>query len=185
MEAGIPPEWKRQWEQIVEQLHDPLKLRATVLGLLFVAGYLSIYRPLSGEIAILNRQLKEARTRLETIEKIELLQARRAGLRKKVPPQPTINYWSEHLIGGVRDSGVQLRSLETKPQKIKAGDLQVVYIDLEVEAQSSELYRLVRWVENNEWMMRIVRFRFKKEPDAIKAKLTVAILATQDKAHGA
>ncbi len=185
MDAGIPPEWKQQWDQLVEQLHDPLKLRATALGIVFVIGYLTIYRPINQEITILNRQLKDARSRYETIEKIELLRARRAGLRKRIPETPTINFWSEYIIGGVRDSGVRLRSLETKPQKIKVGDLQAIYLDIEVDAESEQLYRLIRWFEDSKWMIRIVRFRFKKEPDGIKSKMTVAVLATQDKAHGA
>lgn len=185
MDAGIPPEWKRQWAQVVEQLHDPFKLRVTTLVVVFAVGFLAIYRPINQEITILGRELTAAKDRLTTIEKVELLRAHRARLRERVPETPTINFWSEHLISGVRGSGVRLRSLETHPQKIKIGDLQVMYIDIEVEAQSDQLYHLLRWLENNEWMIRIIRFRFKKEPESIAAKLTVAILISQDKKHGA
>ncbi len=185
MDTGIPPEWKKQWEQVVEQLRDPFKLRVTALLIVFAAGFLAVYRPINQEIMILGRQLEGAKDRLATIEKVDLLRARRARLRARIPQTPTINFWSEHLIGGVRESGVMLRSLETHPQKIKIGDLQAMYIDIEVEAQSDQLYHLVRWLEASKWMIRIIRFRFKKEPDSVVAKLTVAILVSQDKKHGA
>jgi len=185
METGIPPEWKEQWDELIKQLQDPFKLRMTTLGIVVAIGFMAIYRPMDAQVQVLRRDLKTAQQRQASIQQVENLRKRRLDLLENLPEHGTLNFWQEYFLAGIRDSGVDLRALESMPKKTKMGDLQVVYLDIEAEGSYDDLFKLLAWIEDNEWFTRVIRMRLKGKNGRIESKFTVAILVSQGKSHGA
>lgn len=185
IETGIPPEWKEQWEQGLEQLEDPLKLKFISLGLVVAIGFFAVYRPFDDDIRILKRQISEQQSRAAMIQKVEALEKTRASMLGKIPENGNVNFWTEYLIGGVRESGVVLTTLESDIKKLKIGHFQPVQFKIEVEGTYPEIYRLIAWIEEGEWFARVSRMRFRKRTHTIEAALTVAVLADMGGKPGA
>jgi len=185
IDTGIPPEWKEQWNELVKQLHDPFKLRIAVLGGAATVGYFAFYRPIDAKITEVRRQVSAGRGRLEVVHQVESLKAKRAELRENFPEHPSINFWTEHFLEGIRDAGVALSELESQPKKLKIGDYQVIYFNMDVSGQYDQVHELLSWIENNRWYARVVRMNFKKKHSGIEAKLTVAVVVEQERSHGA
>lgn len=185
IDTGIPPEWKEQWDEIVKQLHDPFKLRITVLGVAAAIGFLGVYRPMDGKIAQARREVSASRSRMELVRQIESLRSKRAELRDNYPEHPTLNFWTEHFLQGIRGAGVALSELESEPKKLKLGDYQVIYFNLDVSGEYGQVRDLLVWIETNEWYSRVIRMNLKKKLARIEAKITAAVVIERESAHGA
>jgi hypothetical protein len=181
IETGIPPEWKEQWEQAIEQLEDPLKLKLVSIGIVLLAGFFAVYRPLDAEIALLRRDLAVQEARSATIRQVESMQATWRQLMRPIPEHGDVNFWTEYILASVQESGVVLRALESDIKKLKIGDLQAVYFKVEVEGQYHEVYDLVERLETGKWYARILRLRVKKRTRSIEAVLTVNVMASVKK----
>lgn len=184
IDTGIPPHWVEQWNEIVRQLHDPLKLRVTSLAVVGALGFLGVYRPMDAKIEQLRVDVTVQRNRARIIRQVETLRENRELLLTSFPEEPTLNFWTAHFLAGIRDSGVQLSELESFPKKIKMGKLQVTYFDLTCSGSYAELHQLLSWVEDNDWYMRVIRFAVSKKHTQLTSKITVAVLAAQDGAGG-
>jgi hypothetical protein len=134
---------------------------------------------MSSEISILRRDLKTDEDRLAVVREDEKLRAARSKLLENLPPNGDINFWTEYLLGGIRDSGVVLRTLESTYRKTKVGALQGVYFDVDVAGTYEQIHALVTWIESNEYFTRIVKLRFKSEEELVDGKLTLAVLVAQ------
>ncbi|TFH22138.1 MAG: hypothetical protein E4H03_09090 [Myxococcales bacterium] len=185
IETVIPPEWKEQWNELVKQLRDPFKLRLTVLGIAAAIGFFGVYRPMDKKITEVRREVGAGRARLDLIRQVESLRTKQAQLRESLPEYPSINFWTEHFLEGIRDTGVALSELESQPKKIKIGDYDVVYFNIDVTGQYDQVHALLSWIESNRWYSRVVRMNFKKKLNRIEAKLTVAVAVEKERSHGA
>jgi hypothetical protein len=185
METGLSPEMKQQLEELGRQLQDPFKLRVVTLAVVAALGFLAVYRPMDTKIQVLRRDLKASQERLATLEQVESLRDSKASLLANIPENPTLNFWQEHFLVGIRESGVNLRALESQTKKIKIADRQVIYLDIEAAGSYEELYNLLAWIDNNKWFSRVLRLNFKGKNGQIEARLTVAVLVAQEKSHGA
>jgi hypothetical protein len=184
MELGISPEWKRQIDDVVVQLRDPFKLRITSVAVVCILGFGTIYHPLDRDLTALRAELTAARTRESLVEHVEKLRAGRARILKLFPEKGDINFWSEYFLDGTRKTGVQLRSLESKIRPQKAGKLQGVYLDLEVDGSYKELHDFVAWVEQSQWFTRIIHLKMKNKDGKIEARITAAVMADQEQRNG-
>jgi hypothetical protein len=185
VELTVSPEFKRQWDELIKQLQDPFKLRIVSLTVVCLLGMFVVYRPLGTEITILRRDVRAAQGRVNTIHRIEALRAARTRLLKNLPENSDVNFWTQHYLAGIRQAGVNLRSLESIPKKTKVGSLRAVYLDIEFDGTYEQVYRMIDWIEHNEWFTRILRFGAKKKSDVIEGRLTAAILVSQKKiSHG-
>ncbi len=186
MQAGIPPQWKAQWDQVALQLQDPFKLRVVTLGAVALLGFFGVYRPMEGKIQTLRRDLKTAEQRLATIRVVGQLRATRVKLLESLPEHATLNFWQEHFLSAIRESNVVLRTLESLPKKQKVGELQVFYLEIEADGDYAQIHNLVSSIENGRWFARIIRMRAKGKLGTIQAKMTIAVLVAPDKqSHGA
>jgi len=185
METGLSPEMKQQLEELERQLHDPFKLRLVTLAIVCALGFLAVYRPMDSKIQLLRRDLKASDQRLKTLEQVQDLRTAKEHLLDNIPEHPTLNFWQEHFLAGIRESGVNLRALESQPKKVKIADRQVVYLDIEAAGSYEQVSNLVSWIENNKWFARIIRLNFKGKNGQVEARFSVAVLVTQEKGHGA
>jgi hypothetical protein len=184
MELGISPEWKHQVDDLVVQLRDPFKLRVTTIAIVCLFGFGLIYRPLNRDLTTLRSQLATARNREALIEHVEKLRAGRARILKLFPENGDVNFWSEYFLEGTRKTGVQLRALESKVRPQKAGKLQGVYFDLEVDGTYRSLHDFIAWIEQSPWFTRIVHLKMKNKDGKIEARITTAVMAEQERKSG-
>lgn len=89
MELAISPEWKRQFNDVVVQLRDPLKLRLAVIGVVCLLGFGLIYRPYNNELSQLRSDLSTAQNRESLVEHVEKLRAARTKILKLFPEKAT------------------------------------------------------------------------------------------------
>ena len=176
LDVAVPSQWKRQIEDLQVQLRDPFKLRVVVLALVAGLGLVGVYRPMSAELAIVRRDLKAAEDRLALVRQIEQLRTSRAKLLENLPQSGDINFWSEFLLGGIRDSGVILKTLESSYRKTKVGKLQNVYFDIETAGTFEQMYRLIAWLETEKYATRLTKLRIKGEHERIEARFAVSVL---------
>ncbi len=181
IDTSIPPEWKEQWQRILEQLHDPLKLQVTTLAIVAAAGLGLVYKPMSDHITSLRAELKASQSRLALVRKIEAMRTTKKLLVADLPPKGDANFWTEYMLEGVREAGVKLRNFEARPKsKLRVGHYTGLELKMEVEGDYAQIHSLISWVEHNEWFMRILEVRFEKKPLWIYAKLNIALLAQKD-----
>jgi len=185
LEVAVPPAWKKQWDDLLVQLRDPFKLRVTVVGAIAAAGLLGIYRPLSAEITIVRRDLKVAEDRLALVREIDGLRKVRTKLLENLPESCDINFWSAHMLTGIRESEVSLKTLDSSYRKTKVGKLMGAYYELEVAGTFQQIHSLVSWIESNKYFSRVVKVRFKGEKAGVEGKLTVAVLVAAEKSKAA
>ena len=184
MELAISPEWKRQFDDIVVQLRDPFKLRLTVIGLVCLVGFGLIYRPYNNDLATLRQDLAKAQSREELIEHVEKLRAARTKILKLFPDKGDGNFWSEYFLTGIRESGVQLRALESKVRPQKAGKLQGLYLEIEADGSYESLHKLIAWIEQSPYFTRVIHLKLKAKDGRIEARITAAVMAEQGQKRG-
>lgn len=184
MELGISPEWKRQIDDVVVQLRDPFKLRLTAIAVVCLIGFGIIYRPLSNDLTTLRRDLAAAQERERMIEHVEKLRSIRDRIHKLFPEKGDVNFWSEYFLEGTRTAGVQLRALESKVRPQKAGGLQGVYFDLEVDGTYRQIHDFITWLEKSPWFARIITLKLKNKDGKLESRITVAVMAMQEKVRG-
>jgi len=184
MELAVSPEWKRQFDDIVVQLRDPFKLRLAVIGLVCLIGFGLIYRPFNNNLSTLRQDLAKAQTREALIDHVEKLRAARSKILKVFPEKGDVNFWTEYFLSGIRESGVQLRALETKVRPQKAGKLQGLYLEIEADGSYESLHKFVAWIEQSPYFTRIVHLRFKARDARIETRITAAVMAEQEQKHG-
>jgi hypothetical protein len=173
-----------RWPSSETQLRDPFKLRVTTIAIVCLFGFGLIYRPLNRDLTTLRSQLATARNREALIEHVEKLRAGRARILKLFPENGDVNFWSEYFLEGTRKTGVQLRALESKVRPQKAGKLQGVYFDLEVDGTYRSLHDFIAWIEQSPWFTRIVHLKMKNKDGKIEARITTAVMAEQERKSG-
>lgn len=184
MELGISTDWKQQIDDIVVHLRDPFKLRLTAIGVVCLIGFGAIYRPLSGDLVLLRRDLSTAQERERVIEHVEKLRAVRARTHKLFPEYGDVNFWSEYFLDGTRKANTQLQGLESRLRPQKAGNLQAVYFDLEVAGSYQQIHDFVAWLEHSPWFARIITLKLKNKDGKLESRITVAVMAMQEKGRG-
>ncbi len=168
---------KAQLQRMTQELRNPQKLRFATLGLLAaILGF--VYYESTGTIATLRAQLKKEHERGHLIEETQVLRTTAVALDARFPQSGTVNFWTEYLLVGVRDSKLNLLNLEpVRLENKQYGRFQGVQIRMEVEGSYRDVYRLVAWIEKGRWPARLLRIQMKAGSKGLVAEMTVAVLA--------
>jgi hypothetical protein len=168
---------KAQLLRIAQELRDPQKLRFATLGLLAAVLGLVYYQS-TDTMGTLRTQLKKEQERGRLIEETQVLRTTEVALNNRFPPNGTVNFWTEYLLRGVRESKLNLLNLEpTRQENKQYGRFQGVQIRMEVEGSYRDVYRLVAWIEGGQWPVRVIRIQMKAGSKASVAEMTLAVLA--------
>ncbi len=140
--------------QLIELLHDPLKLRfivaATVLGI----GYAAIYMPLDRSTTAAMRKLTESETKLSLAGEVEQLRKQYQQVEKRLPKHVDADEWVQYVLGAIRRSPLKLNSFS--PGVTKAlGPYQMVFLSIKLSGTLNDLDQFLAWLESNDRLFRL------------------------------
>ena len=163
-------------------LRDPKKLRIAVLGLMILIAVGLVYMPLKRGIRDRERALKQEEERVRLSREIQLLEVNLARYRSQLPESADVNYWSEHLMNGMRQESLLLRSFEPKEQdRARVGQYTGLVIKMEVEGRFLPILRYLARLEYDEVFLRVAKIRMDDNNGTLVAAITVAVLTNRAK----
>jgi len=145
---------KTDFAKLLEQLHDPVRLRVLVTGIMLAVGYAGIYMPLSGRIEDTTRKLNKAHKRQALGKDIEYLQAEVDKFQARLPEKTDSNEWVQYMLGGIRKFPTKLIILDLDdPQTV--GPYGAVVFHIELAGEFNELDAFLHWLETNQRLFRV------------------------------
>ena len=150
---------KTDLAKLLEQLHDPVRLRVVVTGIMLAVGYAAIYMPLSDRIEDTTRKLNEAHKRQALGNDIQYLQAEVDKFQARLPADDNgaktdSNEWVQYMLGGIRKFPAKLITLDLDdPQTV--GPYRAVVFHIELAGEFYELDAFLHWLETNQRLFRV------------------------------
>jgi Tfp pilus assembly protein PilO len=140
--------------QLLEQLHDPVRLRfivaATVLGI----GYAVVYLPLDRGTTAATCKLRDSETRLSLADSVEQLRRQYQQVEKRLPKQVDADEWVQYVLAAIRRSPLKLDAFS--PGVVKPlGPYQMVFLSIKLSGSLADLDQFLAWLESNERLFRI------------------------------
>ena len=179
MDLGIDKAKIVQYKALLEQyLSDPVKLRLTTVGGLFILAVVLIYMPLSKKIDETKRFLAAEKERSGYIADCEKLQKQAAVFRALMEEKSDTNQWVQYMLEGLGKFQVKLRGMESKQQR-KVGPYRAVVFSMEIEGPYPELKKFVEWLESSQSLIRIDSLQFEKGPKNLLMKILVLGIVTK------
>ena len=140
--------------QLIELLHDPMKLRFIVAAAVLGIGYAVVYMPLDTSTTAATRKLAEAAKKLGLAEEVEQLRKQYRQVEKRLPKRVDADEWVQYVLGGIRRSPLKLDSFSpgvTKP----LGPYQMVFLSIKLSGTLTDLDQFLAWLESNERLFRL------------------------------
>lgn len=152
MDAPKKPDAKAK---LLEQLHNPTKLRSLVTVVILLAGYAGVYMPFSTGMEATSKLRGKEKRRLELARDVEHLRVQYDSFKKRLPKQRDPNEWVEYTLDGVRKFPMLKLSKLDKEVPRDFGPYKLVAIRLECEGVFKDMDGLLNWFETNERMYRV------------------------------
>jgi len=182
METGLDRERLAQYKATLEKyLNEPAKMRLAVVGVLFMAGMMLVYMPLSDQIQKQRAMIAKERNRAEAIELMETLREQTELYRPRIAEEYDSNNWVQYVLGILRDKKLRLRDMSSKPSR-KVGPYDAMVLTVEVEGPFNKLREVIEALESSDRLLRVDIIRCEKEKDTIVSKLTILGLMLRDNA---
>ena len=141
-------------KRLLEQLHDPVRLRMVTTGLMLLVGYVGIYMPLSSRIDQTTRKLERESKRQETANEVEFLRAQVEKFQDRLPEDTDTNEWVQYVLGGIREFPLKLVALDSDSPR-RCGPYDAVVLHVNLEGAFHDLDALFHWLEANERLFRV------------------------------
>ncbi len=169
---------KEHYGWVFEYLQQNQRLKVLAIVVVMLLCVTCVYNPMNDRISSLRTRLTAERARLSLVRAVEGLRAERHDLLASIPETAHTNFWTEYVLEGLRESGVRLRHFDTDlDTKQQIGEYRPLEIALDVSGSYQQLYALLGWIESNQWYMRVLDLRFRKDSRAIFATLKIGVLA--------
>jgi Tfp pilus assembly protein PilO len=140
--------------QLLEQLHDPVRLRFIVAAAVLGIGYAAVYLPLDRGTTAAMKQLKDSETRLSLAESVEQLRSQYQQVEKRLPKQVDADEWVQYVLAAIRRSPLKLDAFS--PGVIKPlGPYQMVFLSIKLSGTLADLDQFLAWLESNNRLFRI------------------------------
>lgn len=145
---------KLDFGKLLEQLHDPVRLRVLVTGLMLLVGYVGIYMPLSGRIEETTRKLNQQHKRHALAHDIGHLRAEVDKFQPRLPKKTDTNQWVQYLLDGIRKLPLKLITLDPdSPGRV--GPYEAVVLHMKLEGGFHDLDAFLHWLEANQRLFRV------------------------------
>jgi len=170
----------QRYAWVFEYLQQNQRVKVLAVTLCMIVGVTCVYNPMRRRIVSLGTRLSAERSRLELVHQIENLRRERSELLASIPETAHANFWTEYILQGLRESGIQLRHFDTNLNtKRQIGDYRPLEVMLDVSGSYQQLYALLGWIESNKWYIRVLDMRFRKDRGAVFATLKLGALASE------
>lgn len=151
MQSG---DYRAEFRELLERLHDPFRLRVLVTGVMLLVGYAGIYMPLSGRIEETNRKLGNEHKRQALANEVDGLRSQVQKFQGRLPDDTDTNQWVHYVLDGLRQFPLKLTSMNSQsPQRV--GPYEAVVLDVHVEGEFNELDSFLHWLETNRRLFRV------------------------------
>lgn len=140
--------------KVLEQLHDPIRLRITVLGSILLVGYFAVYNPLNGQITDLTKRLNRDEKQLALAIRLEKLEKEYGEFKDRIPQNTDSKEWVQYLLDGIRKYPLRLLRFDSRDPK-RVGPYQAIIFKIELEGAFLDMDNFIRWIETNERLLRI------------------------------
>ena len=163
--------------QLLEQLHDPTRLRFIVAAAVLGIGYVVVYLPLDRGITAATRKLADAETRLKLADDVEHVRNQYRLVEKRLPTRVDADEWVQYVLGAIRRSPLKLVAFS--PGVVKPlGPYQMVYLSIKLSGPLADLDGFLSWLESNERLFRVEMLTLspKTLDDANEFNMDIAVL---------
>jgi len=140
--------------ELLEQLHDPTRLRLLLTMAVMGIGYAVVYLPLNSSITAAVRQRADSENRLSLARDVEQLRKQFQQVERRLPKQADTDEWVQYVLASIRRSPLKLDSFS--PGVTKAlGPYQMVYLSIRLSGSLADLDQFLYWLESNERLFRV------------------------------
>jgi Tfp pilus assembly protein PilO len=139
---------------LLEQLHDPTRLRTLLTMAVLGIAYGAIYLPLNSSITVANRKVADSQKRLSLAGDVEQLRKQYHQVESRLPKHVDTDEWVQYILAAIRRSPLKLDSFS--PSVTRAlGPYQMVYLSIRVSGSLADLDQFLHWLESNERLIRV------------------------------
>ena len=140
--------------QLLEQLHDPIRLRFIVAAAVLGIGYAVVYLPLDRNTTAATRKLQDSEAQMSLADDVAQLRKQYQQVEKRLPKHVDADEWVQYVLGAIRRSPLRLDSFS--PGVTRAlGPYQMVYLSIRLSGSLNDLDQFVAWLESNERLFRV------------------------------
>ena len=132
--------------QLLEQLHDPTRLRFIVAAAVLGIGYVVVYLPLDRGTTAATRKLADSETRLNLATTSNNCGNSISQIEKRLPKHVDTDEWVQYVLGAIRRSPLRLDSFS--PGVVKPlGPYQMVFLSIKLSGTLADLDAFLSWLE--------------------------------------
>jgi Tfp pilus assembly protein PilO len=139
-------------------LHNPTQLRVLLAAAILGVWYAGFASPMTTEIDETARRTEREKKRLTVAVEVERLRAQVARFHSRLPVKTDPNEWVEYMLEGVRRFPLRMVLLDTDGTR-DVGPYKAIVVKLQVEGRFHDADEFLRWVENNERLLRVDSLR--------------------------
>jgi len=139
---------------LIEQLHDPVRLRVCVIAAVLAVGYFAVYSPMNGKIVETTKKLERDNKLIRLATKMEQLQKEYDGFKSRIPKDTDSKEWVQYMLDGIRHFPLKLVRLDCREPK-KVGPYRAIVMKIELEGSFLDMDEYLRWLESNRRLLRV------------------------------
>ena len=140
--------------QLLEQLHNPNRLRSILAMAVLGIGYAAVYLPLNGSTTAATRKRADSENRLSLAGDVEQLRKQYQQVAKRLPKQADTDEWVQYVLAAIRRSPLKLDSFSPGVMRT-LGPYHTVYLSVKLSGSLVDLDRFIHWLESNERIFRV------------------------------
>jgi Tfp pilus assembly protein PilO len=161
-------------ERLLGKLHEPLPLKICVMTVVLASGYVAVYAPMKSKIDATTAVLKKDKKLFELATKHEQLSKEFQMFEKRIPPQTDTKEWMQYILDGIRRLPVKLGNFDCSEPK-PAAPFKIVGFQIELEGTFFDLRKFLRWVEEDQRMLRVdeIAITPSREPPKLNMRVTL------------
>ena len=169
---------------ILNQLHNPTRLRFLLCAVLLASWYFGFYGPTSDQMTLTSARADSELKRAASARQIEELREVLAPFQARIPAHSGQNELNQYVMAHIRQSPVKL--VDLRPAKIKdLGSFDNIGMRLQLEASYEDLDEFLVWVENDRRLLRIDSLKVDPLKDGGRLNVQLDLLSLAEKEKNA
>lgn len=138
--------------KLLDQLHDPVRLRVCVIAAVLAAGYVAVYSPLQARISDTSIKLKRDKKLLSLATGLEEMEKEHEKIKDRIPQHTDSKEWVQYVLDGIRLFPLDLIKLDCGDPK-RVGPYQVVVMKIDLGGSFYDTDKFIRWLESNKRLL--------------------------------